>query len=115
MIFDCLKPGAQRGTFYDVGTGRRIPYVRWANTDTGEYIALREEIDGTASGVKYRGKAVGEIRFVPQGDAIIVKKPLTQDEMLVGLEQYRKVFFQIAKFRESANKHIVEDWRRKHG
>lgn len=115
MIIDCLKPGAQRGTVYDDGLGRRIPFVRWANLDTGEYVALEEEHDGSASGRQYRGRAVGRLRFVPQGNAFVIKRPLTENEKLMGLEQYRKLFFDVYKFRENANKHIAQDWSRKHG
>ena len=98
--------------FVDDGTGQRVPFVRWTNTDTGEYVALREGSDGNPTGEQYRGRSIGALRFVPWGGAIkITSSKLTNDELMNGLEQYEKLFRWVLKFRETANKHIEEKWR----
>ena len=106
MIFDCTKT-SERGVFYDDGTGRRVPFVRWANIDTGEYVALEEGPDGPTD-KQYRGRAVGRLRFVPlAGSQVLTRKPV---DLEAGLEKYRRLFFDVWKFREMANKHITERW-----
>ena len=116
MILDCLTPNSPKGVFYDDGTGKRITYVRWADTETGEYVALEPEPDGEASGRQYRARAVGRLKFVPLAGARVIKRKQTEEDRALGLEQYRKLFYDMWRFREEAKKHVAQRWyRRMHG
>jgi len=50
MIIDAKAPEKPAGVVVDTGTGRRIPFVRKYDTETGEY----EAIEATADGKNYR-------------------------------------------------------------
>lgn len=77
MIIDARS--GVRGVLIDAATGKRIPFARWANLDTGEYEALAATPDGKAKAYPprlIRGKTA--LRFLP-GAPLRGASPLSEE------------------------------------
>lgn len=130
MILHAKQPEKPRGVLVDKGTGRRIPFARSCNMETGEYEAFQPTADGTdiivdaqdRKPIVVKGKAVGKLELVPLERAHqfgrkkpeLVKsdiQPMTADEKREGLEQYKGVFIKVwAEARGEARKTVDHRW-----
>lgn len=129
MMIDASKTKLA-GVLIDTGTGKRIPFARRFDPETGEY----EHFVPAPNGVDIlvddrfvpfirRGKAVGRLELVPLDDARLLgsdckpKKvqgtilPLSRDEKVAGLETYKRVYVQVwSELRGEARKTVDSKW-----
>lgn len=110
------------GVVIDHGTGQRIPFVRWYDSDTGEYEAIRVASNGVDYAcddkwkpITYRAKAVGRLELVPWNDAVkvgLIPEPKkVKDErpnIREGLETYQKLFVEVWQFRGESRRVVDE-------
>lgn len=139
MILDAKLPtdapvptnskGMPAGVLVDLGTNKRIPFPRKANMETGEVEYLVPAANGTDILVdpytrapyvrKY--KAVGKLKLLPLDGADRLgigppKKvespilPMTKDEKIGGMEQYRKLFHEVWKWRGESTRAVDPRW-----
>lgn len=109
MLLDARTPEKPAGILIDKGTGRRIPFARTVDFDKGTYEALQATADGKDylcddnNPIVVRGRAVGELELVPIENASSLgveppKKvngtilPMTADQRIEGLHQYKRIF-----------------------
>lgn len=104
------KRGKPEGVVIDTGTGKRIPFVRWCDLETGEYEAIRATADGQDYALTedarlsiIRDKAVGKLKIVSTKEAALLGHkpkpvvspitPVTKEQKLEGLRQYKEMAF----------------------
>ena len=128
MLLDARQPEKPAGVLIDTGTGKRIPFARKVDYDTGDYEYLAPAPNGTdimvdpytRAPVVRRGKAVGRLELVPFDKAAAIgcgppKKvpcriePLTKDEKIAGLEQYKKVYIEVWQGIRGESRRCVEE------
>ena len=88
MILDA-KSGL-RGILVNAETGQRIPFARWANTETGEWEALAATPDGKSILQPkriVRGKC--RLRFVPSAGFVAPRPTVPEDPPLAAGETKR--------------------------
>lgn len=128
MILDAKAPEKPAGIVVDTGTGKRIPFVRKFDTDTGEYEAFCPTADGKDilldehwKPILLKGKAIGKLVMVPMDQASLLgaeppqKKqspiqPLSPEQKLDGLEQYKKVFFEVWSYKGQSKRCTNDRW-----
>lgn len=101
MRLDARSPNKPAGVLVDRGTGKRIPFARWFDDETGEYEALQATADGKdilceedGSPIVVRGRAVGRLELVPvAGAAPIGQRPPKRVDG--GTEVYKKLYFDV--------------------
>lgn len=111
------------GILVDLGTGRRIPFAVWFDTETGDYEAHEATADGrsmlaaedcvTPLGT-FRGRAVGQLKLVPMENAKLLGATPTprakRVEKAEGLERYKRVYFEVWQFRGEAKRTATSRW-----
>lgn len=138
MLLDAKKPtdapvpvnskGLPAGVLVDLGTMKRIPFPRKVDMDTGEVEYLVPTANGTDVLVdpytrapyvrKY--KAVGKLVLEPyhKADKLGVPPPrkiegivlpMTKEEKVAGLEEYKKVYFKVWNGMRSESLRCVDD------
>lgn len=130
MLLDANAPARPAGVLVDHGTGKRIPYARKANLETGEYEAFVLAPNGTdilcdenRQPIVRKGQAVGRLELVPFGDARLLGtdlqpkvseflvQPMGKDEKIAGLETYKRCFVQVFnELRGEARKTVDSRW-----
>ena len=131
MMLDARTSGLH-GVLYDTGTGKRIPFARRYDPDTGEYehfLPAPNGVDviGDDCGVPLlrRGKARGKLVLLDDGKAahLGVKpapakvvpqtvEPMTAEERIEGLEVYKRCYFQVNnEFRGEAKRNVNDKWQ----
>ena len=102
------------GVLVDLGTGKRIPFPRKVDMATGDVEYLVPAANGvdvlvdpyTRAPYVRKYKAVGKLELVPMGraDKLGIKPPqkvespilpMTKEEKVAGLEQYRSLYFKV--------------------
>ena len=121
MIFDS-KDKNLAGVLVDRGTGQRIPFARWFDTDTGDYEAydtpdgrdiLRDELGVPQT---KRGRAVGKLELLTMQDAVDLRLLVTTPKIAktidnaAGLEQYKRVYFDVWQWRGEARRCVNDHW-----
>ena len=126
MIVDARETRSP-GVVIDTGTGKRIPFVRKADFETGEYEALAVAPNGVdyladedGKVVVVRGRAVGKLELVPLERAKDLGRkpvkvespiePMTADEKREGLDQYRRTYFDVWRWRGEADRCVHSRW-----
>lgn len=129
MILDARSPEKPAGVLIDTGTGKRIPFARNVNFVTGEYEYLAPAPNGvdilvepySRRPIVRKGKAVGKLELVPFQRAVSlgcaapkrvvsVIQPMTKDEKIAGLEQYKKLFYDVWRWRGDAARSVDPRW-----
>lgn len=132
MILDARQPERPAGVLYDHGTGKRVPFARKVDFETGEYEAIVPSPDGQNYSCDedgslriVRGHAVGKLELVPFEQAKHLGRmpkperwasaiePMTADQKRDGLRQYQEVFVKVNREVRHKTKAKVEDeWAR---
>lgn len=128
MLLDARQPEKPSGILVDHGTGKRIFKPRRVDFSSGEYEAFAAAPNGKDilvgdddRPVVVRGKSVGRLELVPIGSAhqFGVEKPkltksdvqpLSADQCLEGLEQYKKVYREVWCWRGESNRCVDDRW-----
>lgn len=134
MLIDSRKPignTGQRpsGVVIDHGTGKRIPFVIWCDFATGDYEAHVPAANGvdvmvdayTRVPFVRKGKAVGKLELVPFAKAaaigctapkkvVQIIQPMTKDERINGMEEYKRVFKEVWKWRGNSERVVNSQW-----
>lgn len=122
------SPGRPGGIVVDRGTGKRIPFVRWFDAETGEYEAFQPTADGLhywceedcVTPIVVRGRAVGRLELVPieQAHAFGVVEPEKKQsavqpgtiDRVAGLEVYKKVYSEVWRWRGESRRVVADRW-----
>ena len=118
------------GVLYDHGTGKRVPFARKINFQTGEVehlVPAANEVDiavdpYTRGAYVRKYKAKGKLELIPFGKADKLgvappKKvegriePLTKEEKVEGLDRYKKVFFEVWQWRGNSDRVVDPQWQ----
>jgi len=126
MQLDARQPEKPAGILIDHGTGRRIPFARWFDSQTGQFEAFVMASNGVdiACDENYRplvikGKAVGRLELIPIGNAAqfgfeepkkVIEQPLTVEQKQEGLDQYKKLYLTVWRWRGESGRVALTRW-----
>lgn len=129
MILDAQTPQKPAGVVFDHGTGKRIPFVIRCDFATGDYEAHVPAPNGmdvivdpyTRRPVVRKGKAVGRLELIPFGKThkmgvappkkvVAAVQPMTKDEKIAGMDQYKKCYFEVWRWRGDSERVVMNKW-----
>lgn len=115
-----LKPG---GVLLDHGTGKRIPFARCFDPETGTYEAFAPAPNGKDilcddddKPIVIKGKSKGRLELIPLGSAAVIgyKPPervrKTDIDKSAGLQIYKQAYFETWQWRGEAKRCVADRW-----
>ncbi len=123
MILDARSKEKPAGVLVDLGTGLRIPFARKVDFERGTYEHLVPApngvdvlVDEYGKPLVRQGRAVGRLELVPLDKAATIGaapppqkvyspiEPLSADQKIDGLEQYKRVYVEVWQWRGESRK-----------